>query len=83
LIDAQNFITAELIGSEFPERIIVVGTHYDSIRGGPGANDNASGIAGTLELAKILKKQSLKNTLRFTCLSMKNHPTLAQKIWEV
>jgi len=33
-------------------RIVVVGAHYDSVDTGPGANDNGSGVAATLELAK-------------------------------
>jgi Zn-dependent M28 family amino/carboxypeptidase len=33
---------------------IVVGAHYDSAQGTPGANDNASGTASVLELARLL-----------------------------
>ena len=35
--------------------MIVVGAHYDSARGTPGANDNASGVAAVLELARLLR----------------------------
>lgn len=38
-----------------PERIFIVGAHYDSARGAPGANDNGSGTAAVLELARLLK----------------------------
>jgi hypothetical protein len=38
-----------------PDRIIIVGAHYDSAPGSPGANDNGSGAAALLELARILK----------------------------
>ena len=38
-----------------PERIFIVGAHYDSARGAPGANDNGSGTAALLEIARILK----------------------------
>jgi hypothetical protein len=34
--------------------VIVVGAHYDSIIGSPGANDNATGVAAVLELARLL-----------------------------
>jgi hypothetical protein len=34
------------------EASIVVGAHYDSVAGAPGANDNGSGVAATLELAR-------------------------------
>lgn len=38
-----------------PERIFIVGAHYDSAVGAPGANDNGSGTAAVLELARLLK----------------------------
>jgi Zn-dependent M28 family amino/carboxypeptidase len=44
----------EPAGISDPE-VIVVGAHYDSVRGSPGANDNASGTAAVLELARMLR----------------------------
>lgn len=41
---------------------IVVGGHYDSAHDAPGANDNGSGTAGTIELARLLKDFKPKNT---------------------
>ncbi|HWJ94980.1 MAG TPA: M28 family peptidase [Telluria sp.] len=38
-----------------PERIFIVGAHYDSARGAPGANDNGSGTAAVLELARLMR----------------------------
>ena len=35
--------------------LVVVGAHYDSARGTPGADDNASGVAGLLEIARAMK----------------------------
>lgn len=43
------------------KRVVVVGAHYDSSEKYPAADDNASGVAGLLELSRILKKNSLKN----------------------
>lgn len=37
---------------------VVVGAHYDSVPGSPGANDNASGVAVLLELARLLGSSS-------------------------
>jgi nucleotide-binding universal stress UspA family protein len=34
--------------------VVVVGAHYDSVAGSPGANDNATGVAAVLELARLL-----------------------------
>ena len=47
------------------EESIVVGAHYDSVAGAPGANDNGSGVAATLELARRLRGTAPARTLRF------------------
>ncbi len=38
-------------------RRLVVGGHYDSVEGSPGANDNASGVAAALEVARLLRDE--------------------------
>jgi hypothetical protein len=58
-------IEVELLGKDKPEEIIIVGAHYDSVAGSPGANDNASGVAGVLEIARLLHEQKLSRTVRF------------------
>jgi len=45
--------------------IVVVGAHYDSVPGCPGANDNASGVAATLALARRFAGRAPARTLRF------------------
>jgi len=44
---------------------IIVGAHYDSTVAGPGADDNASGVAVMLEVAKLLQNASNPYTIRF------------------
>jgi hypothetical protein len=56
-------IIAEVRGTG-PE-ILVVGGHYDSVYGAPGANDNGSGVAATLALARRFAKKPCARTLRF------------------
>lgn len=48
-----------------PSRTILVGAHYDSVQAGPGANDNASGTAVLLELARVLATEPMGVTLKF------------------
>ena len=45
--------------------IIALGAHHDSVPGAPGANDDASGTAMTLELARVLKDLPTNTELRF------------------
>src|SRR6185369_12239061 len=56
-------IEAEIPGNR-PE-IIVIGAHYDSVIGSPGANDNGSGAAALLALARRFATAKPKHTLRF------------------
>ncbi len=58
-------IEAEIAATKHPERIIVIGAHYDSYYGTPGANDNASGVAATLALARRFSSKKPALTLRF------------------
>jgi Zn-dependent M28 family amino/carboxypeptidase len=58
-------IEATLTGQSKPHEIIVIGAHYDSARGTPGADDNASGVAVLLELARHFKDLRPERTIRF------------------
>jgi len=51
--EVQN-LWVKLPGSEFPQQALVIGAHYDSASNSPGANDNATGVAAVLELARLL-----------------------------
>ena len=46
------------------DEFIVVGAHYDTARGSPGADDNASGVAALLALAHLLPYVPLQRTVR-------------------
>jgi len=59
-----NNIIAVKKGATKPEEIIIVGAHYDSCSN-PGADDNASGISGLIELARDLKDKPTSRTIKF------------------
>ena len=56
---AANVI-GEIVGSEHPEEIVVMGGHLDSWDVGQGAQDDGSGIMATLEAAALIQKLGLK-----------------------
>ncbi len=58
-------IVGELAGRAHADEIVVVGAHYDTAAGSPGANDNASGVAGMLALAERLAASEPARTVRF------------------
>ncbi|VAW15711.1 hypothetical protein MNBD_BACTEROID03-2352 [hydrothermal vent metagenome] len=61
------------IGIKNEERIII-GAHYDVYGNQPGADDNASGIAGLLELARLLAKEKLNYRLDFVAYTLEEPP---------
>ena len=67
-------VAAELRGTDTNAGIIVVGSHYDSVAGTIGANDNASGVAATLEVARLLKDSKLRRTIRFVFFANEEPP---------
>jgi hypothetical protein len=60
--DCDN-IEAEIPGRS--EEIVVIGAHYDTVLGSPGANDNGSGVAALLALARRFAGKPTERTLRF------------------
>jgi Zn-dependent M28 family amino/carboxypeptidase len=60
-------ITGDLPGSQYPQEIVMLGSHYDGHDIAQGANDPASGVASVLEAARVLSKHAapLPRTLRF------------------
>jgi len=67
-------IQAELRGNAHPDNFIVVGAHYDSVPGSPGANDNATGVAAVLESARLLAAAKLDRSVRFVCFVNEEPP---------
>lgn len=53
---------------------IIVGAHYDTEASTPGADDNASGVAGLLELARLLGQQPPKNSVELVAYTLEEPP---------
>ncbi|PWB57837.1 MAG: aminopeptidase [Nitrosomonadales bacterium] len=82
-INSQNYqafdVTSENLevcrtGKTHPGEIILVGAHYDTITGSPGADDNASGIAALLELSRLFAAIETARTLRFVAFVNEEPP---------
>ena len=70
-INARNIIAR--FGPAGGERV-VVGAHYDSHLNTPGADDNASGVAGLIELARLLAKAELKRPVELVAYTLEEPP---------
>jgi Zn-dependent M28 family amino/carboxypeptidase len=68
-------LEVELPGSDRSQEIVVVGAHYDSAKGTPGANDNATGVAALLALARALSSgRQPARTIRLVAFSTEEPP---------
>jgi hypothetical protein len=54
-----------LPGTSLANEVVIIGAHYDAFQGTPGADDNASGVAATLALARRFAGKPQARTLRF------------------
>jgi len=61
-------------GSQYPEEIILLGAHYDSVRGSPGANNTGSGVAALLELSRLFSTIEAACSVRFVAFTNEEPP---------
>lgn len=61
-------------GDRYPERLLLIGAHYDSVRGAPGANDNASSVAALLEISRLFQQQHPAISVRFVAFVNEEPP---------
>jgi hypothetical protein len=75
-VDGQRCanLVVEHRGTGRPAEILVVGAHYDSVIGTPGANDNGTGVALLLEMSRALKGVALPRTVRFVAFVNEEPP---------
>ncbi|MEW6595250.1 MAG: M28 family peptidase [Thermodesulfobacteriota bacterium] len=67
-------IEVERRGTRRPEEILVIGAHYDTVLNSPGANDNGSGVAALLELARLLQREVVGRTIRLVAFANEEPP---------
>ncbi len=67
-------IEAMIPGKSPEAAVVVVGAHYDSVQGSPGANDNASGVAALLEIGRALQGHSFKRGIRLVAFVNEEAP---------
>lgn len=67
-------VIGEYPGHTWPEKILVVGAHYDTVRGTNGADDNGSGVAALLYVAKVIQQYGSAVTVRLVAFSNEEEP---------
>ena len=67
-------IEVEVAGGAGAGEVVIVGAHYDSVLGAVGANDNGSGVAAVLELARLFRDARPMRTVRFVAFVNEEPP---------
>jgi Zn-dependent M28 family amino/carboxypeptidase len=70
-------LAVELPGTSARDELVVVGAHYDSALGTPGADDNATGVAVLLELTRVLVDAPRARTIRLVAFVNEEAPYFA------
>ncbi|MDH3585170.1 MAG: M20/M25/M40 family metallo-hydrolase [Phycisphaerae bacterium] len=71
---ASENIAVEIPGGGADDAVVIVGAHYDTVVGSPGADDNASGVAALLELCRAAAGMKPSRTLRFVFFANEERP---------
>ncbi|MDX1824565.1 MAG: M28 family peptidase [Thiohalomonadales bacterium] len=61
-------------GKRQADQIILIGAHYDTVYGSPGANDNGSGVAVLLELSRLFQLEATNLSVRFVAFVNEEPP---------
>jgi hypothetical protein len=87
-VDKQEFLHAGhkatnlsgmLQGLRSNNNFYVVGAHWDAVKDSPGSDDNASGVAGMLEVMRVLSKYQFNNSVYFVGFDMEEQGLLGSK----
>jgi Zn-dependent M28 family amino/carboxypeptidase len=71
---AYHNIIGEVRGAGASDEVLVIGAHYDTVAGSPGADDNASAVAGMLELARLTAENPMPLTVKFVAFTLEEPP---------
>jgi hypothetical protein len=74
-------VLATLVGTENPELVYIVSSHFDSHASGPGADDNTSGTAALLEAARVMAKHPQPTTIVFASFTGEESGLLGSREW--
>jgi hypothetical protein len=67
-------IIVSIPGVKYPDETVIIGAHYDTVYGTPGADDNASAVAVLLEVCRALKSISPGRTLKLIFFFLEEPP---------
>lgn len=72
-------VTADIVGTTHPEEVVLVSAHHDAWY--VGADDNASGVAVILEVARVLSEQPPDRTVRIASFDREEEGLVGAAAW--
>lgn len=82
--DASDNVLATKTGTKYPDEYVVIGGHYDSYAYGstaPGADDDASGTCGVMEVARVMAEYETDRTVIFCAWSGEEYGLYGSEAW--
>jgi hypothetical protein len=82
--NSSDNVIGTLTGKVDSDEYVIIGGHYDSYTGGtqePGADDNASGTAGVMEVAKILSQYEFEKSIIFCAFSAEEYGMIGSEAY--
>jgi hypothetical protein len=77
-VSSSQNVVARLRGTTDPDQVFVVGAHFDTAADTPGADDNASGVAAVLEIARVLRDLRFPYSVDFVAFTLEEFPPCFQ-----
>lgn len=78
-VDKQTFKNLECTLKGSSDEVLLVGAHYDSVTGSIGADDNGSGVASVIEMARLCAGKRFNKTIRFVFFCNEEPPYFASE----
>jgi hypothetical protein len=72
-------VVGVLPGVTNPDNYLIIGAHFDSVSGSPGADDNASGVAGVMEAARVLSQYQFASSIMFVAFDREEQGLIGSK----
>ncbi len=82
--EASDNVIATKMGTKYPDEYVVIGGHYDSYAWGgsaPGADDDASGTCGVMEVARVMAEYETDRTVIFCAWSGEEYGLYGSEAW--
>ncbi|MBX3405386.1 MAG: M28 family peptidase [Phycisphaeraceae bacterium] len=79
--DPWNNLVVEIKGRTLPSEVLIFAAHFDAMPNCPGAEDNGSGVAALLEMARLLKDRPMHRTVRLIFFNLEENGLVGSRAY--